>query len=133
VSRENVEIVRRIYEAWNSGNAEAAIEVLAPEVEWHVQPNFPDPGTWRGRDEVVQRLTDVAGSWDRLRINVQELIDAGDRVVALVRFHGRSSITGMELEGAGVDAQVWTLRDGLVVDVRMFSGTREALQAVGLA
>jgi hypothetical protein len=51
--------------------------------------------------------------------------------VALVRFHGRATLTGLDLGGVSVDGQVWTLRDGKVVGVQMYNGSSEALEAVG--
>ena len=131
MSRENVEIVRRAFEAWNGGDPEAAIELLDPEVEWHLPPNFPDAQAWQGRDAVVQGLAGVVGAWDEFRAELQELIDAGDRVVALVRFHGRAAITGLDLGGVSVDAQIWTLRDGRAVDIQMYNGSDDALREVG--
>lgn len=132
MSRENIETVRRAYDAWNRGEPEAAIELLSPEIEWHLPPNLPDAESWRGRDEVVQGLSSLSGSWSELRAEVRDLISAGDRVVALVRFQGQGATTGLPVEGVSVDAQVWTLREGRVVEVRMYSGTDEALEAVGL-
>ena len=131
MSRDNVEIVRRAFEAWNSGDPEAAIELLDPDVEWRLPPNFPDADGWHGRDAVVEGLANVTGSWDEFRVDVQELIDAGDRVVALVRFHGRAAITGLDLGGVSVDAQIWTLRDGKAVEVQMYNGSSDALRAIG--
>jgi ketosteroid isomerase-like protein len=132
MSSENVEIVRRAFEAWNAGEPEAAVELLDPDIAWHLPPNFPDAEGWRGRAAVVEGLASVTGSWDEFRVEVQELIEAGDRVVALVRFHGRAAITGLDLGGVSVDGQVWTLRDGKAVDVQMYNGTDGALEAVGL-
>jgi ketosteroid isomerase-like protein len=97
MSSANVEIVRRAFEAWNGGDPEAALDLLDPDVEWRLPPNFPDEQAWHGRDAVVHGLSGVAGSFEDFRIEVQELIDAGDRVVALVRFHGRAAITGLDL------------------------------------
>ena len=131
MSKANVEIVRRAFEAFNAGDTEAAAELLDPEIEWRLPPNFPDAQAWRGRDAVVEGLTSVTGSWDEFRIDVQELIDAGDRVVALVRFHGRAAITGLDLGGVSVDAQIWTLRDGKAVEVQMYNGSEDALRAIG--
>jgi ketosteroid isomerase-like protein len=133
VSRENVEIVRRAFEAWNSGEPDAAAGLLDPGIEWHLPENFPDAGTWRGKEQVLTGLAGLADSWEGLVADVRELIDAGDRVVALVRYHGRAAVTGLDLEGVSVDAQVWTLRDGTVVEVRMYGGTDEALAAAGVA
>jgi uncharacterized protein len=125
MSSENVAIVRRAYEAWNSGRGEDAIALLAPDVKWTLPPHFPDAETWHGRDRVTEGLRDMMGSWESLRMDVQELIDEGDRVVARVRFQGRSALTGLDLAGMGVDTQIWTLRDGLAVEVRMFGGTED--------
>jgi ketosteroid isomerase-like protein len=132
MSSENVEIVRRAYEAFNSNDPEAAIALLDPEVEWTLPAHFPDAETWHGRERVVEGLTTMAASWDSLNLDVQELIDAGDRVVALVHIQGRAAVTGLDLAGRGVDGHVWTLRGGRVIAVRMYGGTDEALRAVGL-
>jgi hypothetical protein len=131
MSAANVEIVRSAFDAWNRGDPEAAVELLDPGIEWRLPPNFPDADAWHGRDEVVEGLTTLAGSWDEFRIEVRELIDAGDRVVALVRFRGRAAITGLDLGGVSVDGQVWTLRDGRAVDVQMYNGSDDALRTIG--
>jgi ketosteroid isomerase-like protein len=131
MSSENVEIVRRAYEAWNGGDPEAAIALLDPEVEWTLPAHFPDAETWRGREQVVEGLRTMSSSWDSLNLEVQELIDAGDRVVALVHIQGRAAVTGLDLAGMGVDAHLWTLRAGRVVAVRMYGGTGEALAEIG--
>jgi ketosteroid isomerase-like protein len=125
MSKENVEIVRRAYEAWNRGDGDVAIELLDPDVKWSLPPHFPDAETWHGRDRVVDGLREMMGSWESLHMDVRELIDEGDRVVARVRFEGRSALTGLDLAGMGVDTQIWTLRDGLAVEVRMFGGAED--------
>ena len=132
MSRENIEVVRRAYEAWNAGDFDAAAELLDPGVEWRMHPSIPETGTYQGIDEVSRRLEDFMQSWEEFRVEVEELIDAGDRVVALTRFSGKSKGLGLELSGAAVDAQVWTFRDRRVIQVWMYSGTAEALEAVGL-
>jgi ketosteroid isomerase-like protein len=132
MSRENVEVVRRAYEAWNRRDVDEAAELLAPDIEWQMPPNLPDAETWRTSDEVARGLEAFLESWTELRVEVHELIDAGDRVVALVRYSGQAAMTGLEVEGAGVDAAVWTLRAGRATKVQMYGGTDEALAAVGL-
>ena len=52
-------------------------------------------------------------------------------MVALVRFQGRGKGSGVQVEG-GADAHVWTVRDGKIAAVKLYQGTSEALQAVGL-
>jgi ketosteroid isomerase-like protein len=130
MSSENVEIVRRAYEAFNGDDPDAAIELLDPQVEWTLPAHFPDAETWRGRDRVIEGLRTMAASWESLNLEVHELIDAGDRVVALVHIQGRAAVTGLDLAGMGVDAHLWTLRDGRAVAVRMYGGTDEALAEI---
>jgi ketosteroid isomerase-like protein len=124
---QNVEIVRRAYEAFNGTDPDAAIELLHPDVEWSLPAHFPDAETWQGRDRVAEGLRARAASWSSLKIEIQDLIDGGDKVVALVHIRGRAAVTGLDLAGMGVDGHVWTLRDGLAVSVRMYGGTDEAL------
>ena len=132
MSQENVDVVRRAYAAWNRRDFDEAAELLAPDIEWRMPSNLPDAETWRSSEEVMHGLGVFLESWDRLRVEVQEYIDAGDRVVALLRYSGRAALTGLELEGSAVDAAVWTLREGKVVKVEMYGDTSEALEAVGL-
>ena len=132
MAEDNVEIVRRAYEAFNRGDFDSALEFLAPEVEWQMPPNLPDVGVWVGRDQVIARMEEFFEVFDELQVQVEELIAAGDRVVALVRYKGRGSATGLEIEGAGLDSQVWTLRDGKVIRLELHGGTTGALEAAGL-
>ena len=131
MSQANVEIVRRAYEAFNGDDPETAIALFDPEVEWTLPEHFPDAETWGGRERVVEGLAALSEAWESIHIDVKELIDAGERVVALVHIQGRAALTGLDLGGMGVDAHVWTLREGRVVTVRMYGGTEEALRAIG--
>ena len=131
MSSENVEIVRRAYEAFNSNEPDAAIALLDPDVEWTLPAHFPDADTWTGRERVVEGLRTMSDSWESLHLEVQELIDAGDRVVALVHIQGRAAVTGLDLAGMGVDGHLWTLRGGRVMAVRMYGGTADALKEIG--
>jgi ketosteroid isomerase-like protein len=133
MSEENVEIVRRALEAWRRGGRKAVADLLDPEIEWRMPPNLPEAGTYRGRADVVRRLEEFLEAWDDLTVTVEELVDAGDRVVALVRYSGRGRESGIEIAGMTTDAQVWTLRNGKVLRVELYGGTAAALEAVGLS
>src|SRR5262245_25926097 len=106
MSQENVEIVWRALEAWGRGDRQAVVDLLDPEVEWSMPANIPDAGIYRGRDEVVQRLEEFLDAWEDLAVTVEELVDAGDRVVAFVRYSGRGRESGIEISGVTTDAQV---------------------------
>ena len=89
-----------------------------------------EPDTYRG-PEGVRRWMDAWGdTMDDIHFDVDELIDAGDQVVAMSRLVARSRTTGIELE-QGV-AMVWTLRDGLAIRLDPYATREDALRAVGL-
>ena len=134
MSQDNVEIVRRAYDAWNRGDPETAFEFLDPDVEVSVPPDLPEAGTYRGRAEVKHWVAEqLLPILEEIRAEPEKFFDAGDQVVVLVRYFGRGKASGIEVRGAIVDAHVWTLRDGKVQKLQMYQGTEKALEAVGLS
>jgi ketosteroid isomerase-like protein len=129
MSRENVEIVRRIHDAYTQGDFETALSLLDPEIEWFPQPNAPD-AAYRGHEGVRESLTQWVGTWEGYRFEVDEIIDVGDQVLVRARQRGRGKGSGLEIEATQFN--VWTLRDGKAVRMRMFGHEEEALEAVGL-
>jgi ketosteroid isomerase-like protein len=67
---------------------------------------------------------------DAVRFDVDELVDAGDRVIAVSRMVARAHTTGIEVEQAV--ALVWTIRDGRAVRLDPYATREEAVRAVGL-
>jgi ketosteroid isomerase-like protein len=129
MSRENVEVVRRAFEAYARGDVEAMLEEVDQEVQWK---QVEEPGPVYGRDGVREALRRWDETWDNLQAEVEEYIDAGECVVALIRFRGLGRTSGVPVEMASY--HVFTVRNGKVA--RMFEygpGKRvEALEAVGL-
>lgn len=113
VSREDVEVVRAIYERW--GRGDPALELLDPDIEWSTP--HPDGAGIRGRDEVAALLRAYAGTFQDYHIDLEEIRDLGDHRVE-VRFSesGRGKGSGAEtgLRAVGV----WTVRDGRAVAFR---------------
>ena len=130
MSSTNASLVRRGYEAWNQGDIETVFEFLDPEIRWEGYTHIPESGTLAGREEVKAWLGRFLEAWAELDIEVTDMIESGDRVIALVRFRGLGRGSGVEVD-SGVDAHVWTVRDGRAVGVRLYQGTREALEGLG--
>ena len=131
MSGTNADLIRRGYQAWNHGDVEAVVEFLDPEIRWEGYTHIPESGTLTGRDEVRAWLERFLEAWEELDIEVTDMIENNDRVIALVSFRGLGKGSGVEVEG-GVDAHVWTVRDGRAVAVRLYQGTQEALEGVRL-
>ena len=131
MSQENVDIVRKACEAWMT-TGKRVLELLDPEVEWDTThfEGWPESKVYSGREEVSRFLDEWLASWDAYEAGVDEILDAGDRVVALwwQRMTGRESGVPVEL----ASAQVWTLRDGRVIRIDNYTDRAEALESVGL-
>ena len=84
MSEENIEMVRRLVDAWNRRDIEALLDLGGPEIAFVNSPTAVEPGTRRGTDEVVAA---VRKQWEILdaRWEVDELFDRGDEIFALGR------------------------------------------------
>ena len=129
MSQENVEIVRRIYDAYVSGDFETALSFVDPELTLDVSIR-PEDKVYRGHEGVAESLRTWTGTWEAFRIEVQELIDAGDHVIAVEHHSGRGRGSGLPL--AQLYFSVFTVGDGKVNRIVWFPNRRDALEAAGL-
>ncbi len=130
MSRENVERVRRQHEHF-SRSGEVLSEIYDADAEWVAAREDPDAATHRGVEAIGGYFAQWTEAFESTDLRAKELIDAGDKVFAWIRFtgHGASFGTPAELE----QAQVWTFRNGKVVQVEEFFDRAEGLQAAGLS
>ena len=133
MSRENVELVRNAFQAFNSRDVDGFLEGAEPDLvtDWS-RAVGPERGIFRGREQAARFVRSWWDAFDESAIIVDELIDAGDHVVAV--FHGRQRGrgSGAVVEGRG-SALVWSFREGRVVAATLYQQRYEALEAVGLA
>src|SRR5216110_2300837 len=131
MSQENVERLRAGAENFLAGRSDFGVELLDPNVEWDaLEGDILDiSDIYRGPEAVRQYWREWLGAWETVQFEYQ-LIDAGDRVVALVdqRMRGRSS--GIEVP-LGKYAHVYTFTDGLIVHWKLYRSQSDALKAVG--
>ena len=130
MSGENLELVRRHYKAWNSGDTAAVLDGFAEDIEWHGHPRLPEPGPYHTREEVGRWMSQFQEAWGELSADPVELIDAGDTVVVLVHMTGRGRGSGVEVRG-GVDAHVVSFEDGKASYFRILPGDM-VIEGIGL-
>ena len=123
----NAERVRAFYEAAGRGEPDA-LEIFHPDVEFAMPEVLPHGGVIRGRAELGAYFGEVQGRWDDFRALVDDLIDGGDRVVALGRFCGRPRVSGRHVEIPF--ALVYTFRGTQVVRVDEYTDTAMLLAAL---
>ena len=129
MSQEDIDLVRRMTAAWNTGDADAWSEFLAPDVIWRVMPDWPEQGPFAGRNAVLRQIRQLRAIWDSDTIvPVGDVISAGDKV--LLRFIWRG-------EGSGPESNmemtcIHTVREDAIVGFEFFWNHSDALKAVGL-
>jgi len=93
MSEENVESVKRFLDAYNRRDVEGMLAELDPEVEWH--PALPEalmgrgPAVYRGHGGVRSMFADLYGAFAELHVEVSEIRDLGDQVLAVGSFPHR--------------------------------------------
>jgi ketosteroid isomerase-like protein len=130
VSRENVEIVARLYELYGRGEIEQLLAGVDPDVEVDLSDRLPDGGILYGHDAYRSFLEGGFEIWAEFRVEVEELLDAGDAVVVLTRSVAVGEGSGAEVEER-IAHVVW-LRDGAAHRLKVFTSREQALQAAGL-
>jgi ketosteroid isomerase-like protein len=130
MSQENVERVRASYEFVDREHA-PDFDLLHPDIQWHTRADLPDTGTHRGHDAVAKFFSEWFGAFDDFNVDIEELIDAGDRVVMVLHLHGR--VRGGSREVDMTETHVLTMREGKVTEIHEYATKAEALKAVGLA
>ena len=130
MSQENVEVVREAYEAYLRGDLDAAYSCLHPEIEFHTYSESPEAGVYRGRDAVRRYNEDLFEQFESIRVEIDEVVDAGERVVVVSTQHAVPKSGQQEIDVHM--AEVWTIRDALLTERHSYSTRDEALDAVGL-
>ena len=131
MSQENVEVVRRGFEAWNAGDMEGVRDAYDPDAVMRYHGDFPEPGPFVGRDAIMRqfdRLRDALAESDAL-VFVGDFLDAGDRVVSRFAWRGEGSGPAMDLELT----VVYSVRAGRILEADFFRDHDEALEAAGLS
>ena len=131
MSQENVEKARAFIEAYNRRDFDAAVESFDPEIDW-VLPERQSSDSCRGPDEIRRFWEGLDETFEELRLEPQEFVDAGDRVATRLRHHGRGRRSGLEINEA-MYHQVATFRAGRMVRIEYFGEWSEALEAAGLS
>jgi ketosteroid isomerase-like protein len=136
MSEENVEIVRRVYEAVARRDTESVLALYDPDVEVHfakgtLLDRIGEAGTSRGHEGLRAFDRELRQAFDDFETNYEELIDAGERVVSVSRYRARGRRSGLEIDGP-LQFGIWTIRDGKITRVEWFDSREEAMEAAGL-
>lgn len=110
----NVELLKQGYSHFASGNIEAAIATWDPEIEWHESTGMPfveGDGIYIGPEAILTNvIMKLPVFFDGFSIEVNEVFEAGDKVVMQGYYTGTNKATGKPFKANAI--HVWTVKDG---------------------
>jgi ketosteroid isomerase-like protein len=135
MSQENVEVVRGIYEAVARRDDVSPFEVYAEDIVWDWsntrRAELLHKQLYRGHEGVRQAWRETLAAFGEVDFKVDDLLDAGDHVLAVIRERQVGRASGAAVENTHF--ALFTLSDGKVTQLRVFDEQAEALEAVGLS
>jgi ketosteroid isomerase-like protein len=131
MSEANIELMRRGYEAFATGDVETVLATLDPNLEAHDHGAMPDVSTtFHGVEEFFGLIASVNEGFSEFRYAPEEFVDCGDVVFVKVRRTARGVASGAEIEE--LQYHLWDIRNARAVRYRSFLDYAEAAQAAGL-
>jgi ketosteroid isomerase-like protein len=130
MSQENVRRFLKATEAFNRGDVEAWMDFYDPDAVFEAQVAAIE-GAAVGREGVKAFITDIGDLYESFRVDIEEVQDHGDRLLAL------GTATGVG-KGSGIEqrtplAIVATFRKGQITHFKDYGDKSQALEAAGLS
>jgi ketosteroid isomerase-like protein len=129
VSEANVDLIRAVEAAFNRGDLDAMVDLVAPDAEWAIAEENPSARTLHGRDEIRAYLADWRDTVQGLHYEGSRYIDAGDAVVQV------GTMTAEPGAGSQLTvplAFVTRFEDGVAVRTEEYLDVDAALAAAGV-
>jgi ketosteroid isomerase-like protein len=131
MSQENVEIVRRLYQAFSEGTADVSL--------WHTDAELRpalfggglvEGAVYRGHEGVSEFVATQAETWESVTATPVEIRDLGAHLLVETRLHAVGRASGVEL--SDLTWNMIEIRDGKVARLCVFTEKQRALEAAGL-
>lgn len=123
-----MEMMRRAYEAFASGDMETVFSIVHPDAEMAEHREFPGARSYRGHDGLVAAIANQQAVWEDFKMIPSEYVPVGEDIVVVLHTQsGRSRATGLFLEAPY--AHVWTIEDGRAVKAETYGSWEEGLAA----
>ena len=125
----NVDVVKRMYEAFGRLDRDTILALLHPGIEWVQNEGFPGGGRHVGAEAVLEDVfAKFRRDWDVWQALVSEWLDAGEIVVAVGEYRGTYKATGRPMTAAF--AGLYRVKDGRIVQFRQFTDTAKIAGAI---
>lgn len=134
MSKENVALIRSIYDAFAAGDIAGVVGRMRQDMVWNEAENFPyaDGNPYCGPDAILGGVFARLGAeWDGFAAAPEEFLDAGDTVVVLGRYRGTCKATGLAMDAQL--AHVWRVAEGKAARFQQYTDTLQAARVTGAA
>jgi ketosteroid isomerase-like protein len=128
----NVDVIRGFYAALARGDAPAALAVMAPDIVWNEAESFlyADRNPYVGPQAIVEGVfARIGADFEGFAATPEEILDAGDTIVALGRYTGMFKATGKPINAQLV--HVWRLKSGKITGLQQYTDTLQVARAAG--
>ena len=133
MSHENMAVVQGIYSAFGAGDMPSVLGAMSAGIVWNEANNFPyaDGNPYVGPDAILNGVfMRCATEWDGFGVEIDEVIDAGDTVLALGHYTGTYLATGKTQKTQM--AHVWRISDGKAVAFQQYADTLHMARVTGV-
>ena len=133
MSQENLDALRRSNQAFNAGDLDRALDLWDPQAVYYERPGTPldTAEVLRGLDQNRASLTSYVTEFPDFHSEIDELVDAGDKVICLQRWTGTGRGSGLSIDLE--EAIVFTFENRKITEGRVYPDRASALEAAGLS
>ncbi len=131
MSQQNVQVIERLFGAFNRRDMTAMLDVMDPDVEWVPILAVLEGRPYRGHDGFKRWVEALDPDWERFEVDYEELRDLGERVLVFGHWRGRGRASGVEFENQPA-TWLYEFKDGKIVRLQTFTDRADALAALGL-
>jgi ketosteroid isomerase-like protein len=131
MSRENIEVVRSIYRAFARHDRQALVAQLDSSIRVYGRPSHPDASVYEGPEGFLRFSETDWEAFEDVVYEPQDFVAKGAYVVVPIKQSGKGKSSALAIEEGIVN--VWKLRRGKCVELRIFSTVEEAFEAVDVA
>jgi ketosteroid isomerase-like protein len=128
MSLENVEVVKRLFDAWARDEFPGPLELLDPDIEYVNPEGAIEPGLRRGLPAFIGAVESLFEGWASWRMEPEYFRAAGDRVAVVLSYRAQARSSGLELQGR--ESALLTVRGGRLVRYEWFQTPEAAIEAL---
>lgn len=128
----DIELIREAYRRWNEEGVDAFLEMVDEDADWQPPSYAPEPGPYRGREEIRAGLSAYFDTFDEFRPTPQAMYETGEpgRYLVLVSTFTRGKASGVETT---IDVgHLITVDDGRLMRLEVHPDRGDAFEAAGL-